>query len=308
MINDKFQSLSEKIKKWLSSTDAFFTLGEIIEKFGIEYEKEAIIPELVFRLCIKELDPLDFIYELSQKMGINFEQAKTISEEIEEKILRPIKSELRNDAGVDIKMIYFGKPGTRAIKEQPEPAAPIIGKSFRDFIPRKPGSRNSAASLSAHSAMQNGPAEFTLPGKPGEAPTPATPTAEPTIDLQTFEIKNKENLVRSDLTNEPTEPFILHQEDQLSGPSKSSIKPELNIKVQDYYQTTQPEQKKTPISVEIETPQQDPNLVRSDLTNIKTTARVVHYSNLRTPVNNLGLAKKPLSADENTVDLRKFSK
>lgn len=295
MTNDKFQSLPEKIKEWLSSTEAFYTTEEIIQKFNIEFEKETVIPELVFRLCVKDLDPLDFIYELSQKLGAEFNQAKTIAEEIEEKILKPIKFDLRKDTDIDIKQIYLGKPGSRISKEPASltpsamPYAPIQ-KSFRDFIPRKPG----------------------------EAPIPQPPSKKEgaTVNLQTFEIEHKDiNSKRSDLlgevrppNSEPAVPFMLHQEDGTSTTlptnrekpaPKFSIKPELEIKVQDYYQNPT-EQKKAPTQVKIETPQ--------DAANNSSTPRVVHYGGFRTPISNLGYAQNTATAKENTVDLRKFSK
>ncbi len=284
MTNDKFQSLPEKIKEWLSSTEAFYTTEEIIQKFNIEFEKETVIPELVFRLCVKDLDPLDFIYELSQKLGAEFNQAKTIAEEIEEKILKPIKFDLRKDTDIDIKQIYLGKPGSRISKEPASltpsamPYAPIQ-KSFRDFIPRKPGE------------MPPAPVLAPVP----TAKAPPEKVSIPTVNLQTFEI-------------ERAVPFMLHQEGGTSttlptnrekSTPKFSTKPELEIKVQDYYQNPT-EQKKAPTQVKIETPQ--------DAANNSSTPRVVHYGGFRTPISNLGYAQNTATAKENTVDLRKFSK
>ena len=148
-----------------------------------------------------------------------------------------------------------------------------------------------------------------------------------------FEIQQKNsNLGRLDHPKEveppdnSVTPFMLHQEDgatatlptnrEKSTP-KFSIKPELEIKVQDYYQTP-PEPKKAPVPVKVETPHANSALPpAASETQTRpyeqkgtpnSTPRVVHYGGFRTPINNLGYAKDIPRAGENTVDLRKFSR
>lgn len=338
-LQNSFNSLPRHIKEWLSSEQVSYLVHEINNHFDFRNEKMMIIPNLILYLSVKELDPLNFLYELSQKLNIDFDQAKIIAKEIEEKILKPIKMKLY-DIGIDISMIHYGKPEPKIIEKTVPPASPPIKpstqpstmpyapiqKSFRDFIPRKPGSRNSAAS------PENNLTEFALPGKPGE-PAPKNIPKKATVDLQTFEIQQKNsNLGRFDLPKEveppdnSVTPFMLHQEDgatatlptnrEKSTP-KFSIKPELEIKVQDYYQTP-PEPKKAPVPVKVETPHANSALPpAASETQTRpyeqkgtpnSTPRVVHYGGFRTPINNLGYAKDIPRAGENTVDLRKFSR
>ncbi len=151
----------------------------------------------------------------------------------------------------------------------------------------------------------------------------------------------KEKVVASEPKNpeasetHPT-PFMLHQENPTSAPVLSSApkefqsaKPSLTMKVQNFYQSSPSASTNTvpkPVSIKVEMPsadmnshkieqsvqvnQQDaPPTPRSELPMNTPLAenqssRVVHYSNLRTPINSIGLPKNVVEKD-NILDLRK---
>lgn len=136
------------------------------------------------------------------------------------------------------------------------------------------------------------------PSKPLEIPKPMPaqekikPT-EPIVDLQSFQIKKgaaKLKPAETEPEPPPATPFILHQADQIT---QTAIKSSLNIKVPDFSRPAaeKPSAPK-PISVQIEIP----------------SARVVHYSDFRTPISQDGAPKPQVPAAENIVDLRKIIK
>lgn len=103
---DDFQALPEAIKNWLASDHTTTAIAEINKKLGIKEARRSIIPGLVLRLIVRDLEPQDFINELSEELKINYPTAKALTEEIESKILKPIETGLSQDVGVDVKLIY----------------------------------------------------------------------------------------------------------------------------------------------------------------------------------------------------------
>lgn len=129
-----YQSLPESIQKWLSDENVILMIDEINQKLNLSIEDETaeIIPNLILRLCVQDLSPRDFINELSHYLDISFESAKTLTKEIEEKILKPIEAPLKIDVGVDLKLLYFANPALRswssteqASQEQPPQDKPV---------------------------------------------------------------------------------------------------------------------------------------------------------------------------------------
>ena len=355
-LQNDFNSLPRRIKEWLSSEPVSYLIHDINNRFDFKNEKVVIIPNLILYLVVKNLDPLNFLYELSQKLSINFDQAKKIAGEIEESILKPVKMDLR-DIGINIQMIQYGKPELQNIEK---PAPSTLTSASTETVPLRPTVQ---ASAMPHVPMQKSFKDFVI-RKPGEV-IPETKKEEikiepkPVIDLGSFEIKGAAPKIPTEqkLTSKPepaapSAPFILHQHDQQEIQQvpfkKFSIKPELNVRVENYFQT--PEPKKPAITAKIELPQSR-NLERSDLPNIKqpqskevgplTVAaqplnngktRIVHYDGYRTPLSNIGTAKKEPETNinlsdknntalpvinqtltkeipsENKIDLRKFTK
>lgn len=111
-LNTIFQSLPESIREWLADENVALFIDEINTKLGNDITdlKSEIIPRLILRFCVQDLEPRDFINELSHQLNISFDSAKTLTKEIEEKILKPIEAPLKIDVGVDLKLLYFANP------------------------------------------------------------------------------------------------------------------------------------------------------------------------------------------------------
>lgn len=113
-----FISLPQSIREWLIDENVALFVDEINTKLGfndISDSKSEIVPHLILRLCVQDLEPRNFINELSHELNISFESAKTLTKEIEEKILKPIEAPLKIDVGVDLKLLYFANPNMRQV-------------------------------------------------------------------------------------------------------------------------------------------------------------------------------------------------
>src|SRR3989344_4563299 len=117
-IRANYLNLPKPVKEWLSSETAAYLVGEINDRLGLDEEKSAVIPNLILRLVTQDLEAVNFINEISEELGINWQAAKAVAEDIEKKILKPIENDLRREVGIDLKLIYFGKPRTAVETEQ----------------------------------------------------------------------------------------------------------------------------------------------------------------------------------------------
>lgn len=120
-----FQSLPDNIRDWLSDEKVAFLIDEINSRFNftMENDKDEIIPHLILRLCVQDLEPRLFISELSSWLDICLDSAKTLTKELEEKILAPIADSLKTNVGVDLKLLYFINPQI-VIEPRSEPREP----------------------------------------------------------------------------------------------------------------------------------------------------------------------------------------
>ncbi len=287
---DTFQALPEHIKDWASSDSTTFLIAEINNRLGLKEGRRRIIPSLILRLITLNLEPQDFINELANELRIGFQAAKSIAEDIENHILRSIENELRRDAGVDVKLIRFGQ--LRSSKPSLKTLSPAAGP-----IP------------------QPKPSEM-----PAPKPMPTAPTIQkslPIVDLQSFQIKKgtaKPNLAEPEAL--PTVPFMLHQADQITQTAatagQAAALPRLNIKIPAF---SRPMAEKSalagqaapkPISVKIEIPQSTTTAGQAASAGSGQAARVVHYSDFRTPISRDGALKSPVPTTENILDLRKI--
>ncbi len=309
-IAEQFSALPEGIKKWLASEELVFVITEIETKLGLDDEKILVIPNLILRLVVQDMEPQDFIGELSNELGVAFPVARTIAEDIERNALQPIAAELRNKTGLEVKLIYYSKPENasaapgRATEQVQMPQIAPRPAQFGQIPPEK-------ISSPIGQEKQMSPLTFTA--------TPVPPSASALSRTP-----------KEELPMPPVTPFILHQESPTVAPTlnqkpqeTSLPKTNLTMKVQNYFQSaTAPERPaQKPISIRIETPaspqpaQQVPmakspaaqtaQIIPPTQTPSSTPLRVVHYSNLRTPITNLGAPKKEVDKD-NVVDLRKF--
>ncbi len=317
----EFNKLPPRIKDWVSSLQATYLIMEINKKLGlINSDRETIIPSLIFKLVTKSLDPSDFINELSHDLKISFENAKTVSEDIEKNVLHPIELDLRGDLDVDIKLFYLGKPKPRSADSVSQSVVKTSEFQAKNIAKEKEGQVVDLQSFRIKSEKPLSPLTF-APAMKEEKSTATAP------------------IKKSETHDIPTTPFILHQESPTTPPSAqaisrpqeaSSIKPSLTMKVQNFYQSSSAPERPIPkpVSIKVETspsgfsapkPEQPININRQDAppapkpdipaatpsqTGPNQESRVVHYSNLRTPLTSLGTAKNVVEKD-NILDLRK---
>lgn len=107
---EDFQALPEAIKNWLASIRLTSLISDINQKLGLQEEKRKILPQLILRLAVADLNPEDFIGEMMQELKINFQTAKALAQEIITKSLNPIEAPLREEMGIDIKLILTAQP------------------------------------------------------------------------------------------------------------------------------------------------------------------------------------------------------
>lgn len=124
-IHQSFLELPEKVRDWLTSERATYTIIEINKKLDLFGSLLSVIPNLITRLVTKNLDPRNFTKELGDGLGLDDDQAKQVTQEIVEKILRPIDLPLK-EAGVFIGTIYGGPT-------PPSAPAPVIAPALRSF-------------------------------------------------------------------------------------------------------------------------------------------------------------------------------
>lgn len=287
---ESYQALPEHIRDWASSEGTTFLIAAINNRLGLKNEKRRTIPSLILRLIIQNLEPQDFINELADKLNISFQTAKSIAEDIEGQVLHSVENELRRDVGVDIKLIRFGQPrAPKPIVPSPEITALPAPLSLKTTPFLAPQSSKTAETWTTRSATdivttQKSSKDF-LQIEPSEKP--AT-TIEETL---------------------PVAPFLLHKESSILQTQTPAAQPLARAKTNftipvPIYQKTISEKPAVPksVSVKIELPDQP---VDKPLTEPKA-ARIVHYSELRTPLTPAGTQKASLPP-ENTIDLRKFA-
>lgn len=130
-LHDRFLELPSRIKEWLTSERATFIVIEINKRLELVGEDLKIIPRLIARLVIKDLAPENFISELSKQLRIEGNAAETITQDIFQRILRPIDMFLK-EINVFPELI-FGKG--QKIPPQPLRIVPPIPPSVSP-IPR----------------------------------------------------------------------------------------------------------------------------------------------------------------------------
>ncbi|GEM_PF-2066680 len=330
-LNAAFHSLPDHIQEWLASEAITLLIAEINTKLGFKNEKRSVVPRLILRLTVQDLDPRDFINELSHELDISFQAAQTLTKELEDKVLSPIEIELRNSVGVDIKLMYFGQ----ATAKKSIPSIPMGGTPMPTFVEESVTIKPVELPKGPDTTSWLRPKPITESTSSPKSSVPESPLAQTAaqpkidgglkIDLKKFEIKDGEG-------NET--PFILHQETSLKSiqPQFTKEKPALNLKIQNSPTPEKPAAPK-PISVRLETPYPRPTpITPQPKPSISETLKTVHYSNFLTPLEKEKVASKPISpvisqspaapqietkkvilnpsltnfkADGNTIDLRK---
>lgn len=120
-IHQSFLELPEKVREWLTSERVTYSVIEVNKKLDLFGSLLSAIPNLITRLVTKNLDPKNFIKALGDGLGLDDDQAKQVTQEIVEKILRPIDLPLK-EAGVFIGLIYGGA----TVQPIARPSAPQV--------------------------------------------------------------------------------------------------------------------------------------------------------------------------------------
>lgn len=117
-LRKKFEQLPAKVREWLASEEATFIIIELNRRIGLDGVLIEVIPNAITRLVVRELEPREFINDISDGLGVDWLIAQEIAQDVERRILRPVEIPLRNEVGVDIKAIFLAKPPVT-----PQPAA-----------------------------------------------------------------------------------------------------------------------------------------------------------------------------------------
>ncbi len=334
-LQEKFAVLPDKIKQWLSSEELVYIISDIEMRLGLDDEKVLIIPSIVLRLAVQDIEPQDFTNTLAQELGVSSSIAKTIAEDIEKNALRPIEGELRSKTGIETKLIYHPratekegapKPSTAAPKETPAPLPQVPSRPIPAGAPQsKPTTpvTPSPRPISPLTFTATAQKEVRLP-EPPKVSSPVPPVA-PAASAMPAPAPKPQPIPRPTpvAEPEPAAPFVLHQEGSATVAPTLSPQPRvtsaprtsLTMKVQNYYQSMGTAERPIakPVSVQMETPPMTPEKPAAPAAPIinqapqPEQARVVHYSPFRTPITSEGsLKKEQRTPDQNVVDLRKF--
>lgn len=214
---DLFLELPEKIREWLTSERATYTVIEINKRLGLFGEDLKIIPRLIARFVVKDLPPENFIKELAEQLLIEQDAAETMAQDIVQRIFRPIDLSLK-EIGVFSALIFAkpqpsfpstipsSQPSESPLLETAVPPLPPAPPPVTPPAPAKPAPPLIATREAAHPSVASAAADSVsvatsaketamadkkaMEGKPQEqrqAPTPPpvpTPPKPPTIKAE----------------------------------------------------------------------------------------------------------------------------
>ncbi len=240
------QSLPEEIKEWLSSERVILILETMYKNFNIQEDKARTVSDYIARLAIQDLDPRDFVNEVSHELNISFDSAQHLTKEIEERIFEPIATQLKRDVGVDVKLLYFGQPSAKRAGERPLPmsASQELEMPARTIKSAEITNRPEPLLKENNTSSPVPPAAFNM--LPPEEKTSQSPAPAASLPTSTAP---QPPAADSDM------PFMLHQEGmaQPAMPEFSKEKPSVNIKIQVPRNAMTPKVSPQPISVRLET-------------------------------------------------------
>ena len=271
-LKDEFKNVPPKIRDWFNSeqiTDRIINLnkelglGSKIEpgpKFKSASEKAAVIPFLLLRLEVKDLDPRNFTQELSSQLSVDYETAKSISREIQKQILEPISSTLFR-LGIDTNLIAVGGLSLSEIK-------PKIPEEIETIPPIEKIETIPPAKLPPGGPLQSIEIEATKPTAP--------PIADTKTRLPDFEAVMPSESMSTD------KPFIIHQE---TGAQPVAEKKKSTMPAIGWFKKERPKAPESPIKVQLETfgpkieERKEPITAKTET----PTQRIVHYREVETP-------------------------
>lgn len=253
----KFEELPTIIQDWISSLRTTYLIMEMNRRYGFKGDQQTAIPYLIYKLITHELDPKEFINELSHRLNISFSAAKGIIHEIEEKVLKPIEMPLRNEIGVDVGLIYSAEPASPVAEE----------KKLEETKLKKIEPEIKSAEIMLSPALP----------EIRETKTEPKPVKEP-------------EEIKPPVVSE-VEPFILHEE----FPTKPrEEKPVMKPSFVPLARKSSPPANKTsvakPITAEIEGAAVAPPSPKKDelAATKRSPQRIVHYSGFKTPLSPFG--------------------
>ncbi|HEY4523941.1 MAG TPA: hypothetical protein VJK04_03670 [Candidatus Paceibacterota bacterium] len=135
LLQEAFSNLPKSVRNWIASLQIIQIIHDINENANIfTNARRSVIPDIVFRLAIKDINPSAVIATLASELQIKPEDAMLLAEEIAERIFAPIKQTLA-ELGVDIEKMKQGV----SVKEE-IPPVPI--SRIMPIVPSAPSARN----------------------------------------------------------------------------------------------------------------------------------------------------------------------
>ncbi len=107
-IRSTIQTLPKNIINQIGSEKTDLVIIDLNTRLNLKGERIFIIPNIILRITIKDLEPRDAMSELALKLNISDTSAKIILKEIDEKIFHTIEESLLNE-GIDVSLLHFGK-------------------------------------------------------------------------------------------------------------------------------------------------------------------------------------------------------
>src|SRR3989344_5858485 len=122
------KSLPEELRLWLASDATREEVKKINTELDLQEDETRLIPHLLFRLTVKDLEPQHFVETLSDWLDISPSSANVIAKEIKERVLAPVAGPLRS-SGIEINLIQPTTIETRPfIVAPPPPTLPPLAK------------------------------------------------------------------------------------------------------------------------------------------------------------------------------------
>lgn len=116
-----YKELPEDIKEAIDNIDATYVIDEVGKKFNLHLDQISKLGEETGFVLLGVADPMEFVSNISEKLGIDKNIASQIVGEINEKIFVDIKESLRE---------VHSKPRPRIETPAKEPVAPNLIKTI----------------------------------------------------------------------------------------------------------------------------------------------------------------------------------
>jgi len=120
------EAMHPLIRDWVGSETLTLRIMDLNKRLGFQDWQRAVIPEMIMRLVLKELEPENLIIELSRELDIDISSAQMIANEIRDSLLKPIATILLNYIGLDLQKISLPPSETIAPPKAAVPPTPPI--------------------------------------------------------------------------------------------------------------------------------------------------------------------------------------